>query len=143
MSRIYWDSMLFIYLVEKHSIFGPQVNHILARMEQRGDRLFTSVFTLGEVLVGARRLKLTNVEHEVKDFFLGPGSPVSMLPFTPEVAERYADIRATSKIAAPDAIHLATAAMEGMDMFLTNDRSLARKTIAGIGHISDLASVPL
>jgi uncharacterized protein len=143
MSRIYWDSMLFIYLVEKNSTFGPRVMQILARMDQRGDRLYTSMFTFGEVLVGARKHKWTQIEDEIRILFLNSNSAITLLPFTVDVADRYATIRATIRIDPPDAIHLATAAVEGVDMFLTNDRSLARKTVPGIGFISDLTTAPL
>jgi predicted nucleic acid-binding protein len=111
-------------------------------MEQRGDRLYTSVFTLGETLVGVRKHGNTQVEDEIRNLFLSSNSAITLLPFSIDVADRYATIRATTRIEPPDAIHLATAAVEGVDMFLTNDRSLARKTIPGIGFISDLSSAP-
>ena len=31
MSRIFWDTMLFVYLLEGHSNFGPQVRKTLER----------------------------------------------------------------------------------------------------------------
>src|SRR5262245_29931687 len=54
MSRIYWDSMLFIYWLEKQAQFLPVVERVLTRMEARNDTLCTSAFTLGEVLVGPK-----------------------------------------------------------------------------------------
>ena len=51
MAKIFWDTSLFIYLFEEHPAFGDQVAQIRRRMLARGDRLFTSALTLGEILV--------------------------------------------------------------------------------------------
>jgi predicted nucleic acid-binding protein len=40
------------------------------------------------------------------------------------MADRAASIRARYRLRTPDAIHLATAILEGVDVFLTNDRDL-------------------
>ena len=55
MSRIYWDSMLFIYWLEDHPHYAKQVDAIHSRMKQRQDRLITGAFTFGEVLAGTYR----------------------------------------------------------------------------------------
>ena len=39
MSRIYWDTMLFIYWLEEHPTYVDRLRQILARMEARGDQL--------------------------------------------------------------------------------------------------------
>ena len=54
MSRVYWDSMLFIYMLEGNPAFSPIVDGILREMDQRDDTLCTSIFCLGEVLTGRR-----------------------------------------------------------------------------------------
>ena len=55
MSRIYWDSMLFIYWLEDRAGYARRVDAIYTRMQQRGDRLITGAFTFGEVLAGVYR----------------------------------------------------------------------------------------
>jgi predicted nucleic acid-binding protein len=52
MSRIYWDTMLFVYWLEEHPDHGARMSQIHERMEARRDTLCTSGFTLGEVLTG-------------------------------------------------------------------------------------------
>ena len=47
MSRVYWDSMLFIYWLEDHPQYAPRVDAIRARMEERHDQLITGAFTFG------------------------------------------------------------------------------------------------
>ena len=55
MSRIYWDSMLFIYWLEGNPQFGKKVDAIWSRMQERNDQLLTAALTFGEVLAGAYR----------------------------------------------------------------------------------------
>ena len=56
MSRIYWDTMLFIYWLENNPKFAKRVGAIRTRMEERGDRLITGAFTFGEVMAGPYRV---------------------------------------------------------------------------------------
>ena len=51
MSRIFWDTNLFIYLLENNPTFMPYVENLRIRMLSRGDQLLTSTITLGEVLI--------------------------------------------------------------------------------------------
>jgi uncharacterized protein len=136
MSRIYWDSMLFIYLLEGNPTFGPRVREILEGMIQRGDTLCTSVFSVGEVLCGPRQIGSDSGADRVKQFFTG--SDIEILPFTVETADRFSIIRTTTGAHPPDAIHLATAAAAETDLFLTNDKQLLRLQIPGIKFIAGL-----
>ena len=51
MSRIFWDTNLFIYLLEPNEEFSPMTRELRIKMLRRGDVLLTSTITLGEVLV--------------------------------------------------------------------------------------------
>jgi predicted nucleic acid-binding protein len=72
----------------------------------------------------------------VTTYFRPPS--VEMLEFDLPAAIHYAQIRNEHKVAPADAIHLASAARRGVDLFLTNDRRLARKIIPGISFIAGL-----
>ena len=52
MSRVYWDSMVFVYWLENHPQYAPRAEHIFRSMQSRGDQLCTSYLTMGEVLAG-------------------------------------------------------------------------------------------
>jgi len=134
--KIYWDAMLFAYLLEANPLFGPKVASILRKMIERDDTLCTSVFSLGEVLTGPRKDGSVSGVDAVKQFF-GSDS-VSLLPFTPETADRFSMIRASTGAHPADAIHLASAAQAQVDLFLTNDRKLLQFQIPGIKFIADL-----
>lgn len=136
MSRIYWDSILFIYWLDDNPHFAQRVASIYARMGERRDELITSAVTLGEVLAGVNRRGLISRAGEVRNQLLSLLSEV--VPFTADTANHYATIRGRMKIASPDAIHLACAASAGTDLFLTNDKNLVGKIIPGIQFIASL-----
>jgi len=48
-SRIFWDTNLFIYLFEKNAEFLKPTQALRNRMIERGDELITSTMTLAEV----------------------------------------------------------------------------------------------
>jgi len=136
-SRVYWDSMLFVYLLEGNQGFAPQVQAILEEMEKRGDTLCTSVFTLGEVLTGPRKFGLPADVNRTRQFFMSSGR-VEMLPFSATTSDRYSVIRAATTVASADAIHLATASEFGVELFITHDKKLQRLSIPGIHFITGL-----
>jgi len=136
MSRIYWDSMLFIYWLDDNPLFAKRVAAIHARMRERNDELITSTVTLGEVLAGAYRKGPPDRVDEVRIALLALLSAV--VPFTAETAEHYGRIRGSTNIASPDAIHLACAAAAKTDLFLTNDKDLVGKFVPGIQFIASL-----
>ena len=51
MSRIFWDTNLFVYLFEDYGELSLRVVTLRQRMLERNDELCTSTLTLGEVLV--------------------------------------------------------------------------------------------
>jgi predicted nucleic acid-binding protein len=135
-SRVYWDSMLFIYLLEAKPDYFKKVKRIHRSMLQRGDALCTSVFTFGEVLTGLRKQKDETGIRGVKEFMLS--DEVEILPFNLEAADRYSRIRAETRVSQADGIHLATAAAAGVDLFITNDEKLRKLEISGIKFFADL-----
>lgn len=141
MSRIYWDTMLFIYWLEGHPVFAKRVGEIHRRMEARGDQLITGAFTLGEVLAGPYRKAAVQKVDEVRRLLLN--SVAEIIPFTAETADRYYRIRGTLRVSPADAIHLASAAQAGTDLFLTNDRELPGKIVPGIQFIATLDTTVL
>lgn len=137
MSRIYWDTMLFIYWLEGNPQFGDRVNAIWSRMQERNDQLITGALALGEVLAGTYKLRADKERiQEVKAALEIAISAV--IPFTAETADMYGRIRGTLGIPAADAIHLACAATANTDLFLTNDKNLLGRVIPGIQFIAGL-----
>ena len=133
MSRIYWDTMVFVYWLENHPIYAKRVQHILSKMEERQDRLCTSTFTLAEVLVGPYKVGDALAAKKIRGVFESPF--IELLPFNMATADQYARIRVQHRVSPADAIHLSCAAQSGTDLFLTNDAALSGKVIPGIQFI--------
>jgi len=136
MSLVYWDTMLFAYLLEGHPEFKPRVAQIARRMEERGDTLCTSVFTVGEVLAGPSRTQRWDEVSKLRAFFRSP--ELRLLEFKLSTAEIFAEIRGRAGVGSGDAIHLACAAEARVDLFLTHDKRLAKKIIPGVQFIATL-----
>jgi predicted nucleic acid-binding protein len=133
MTRVFWDTNLFVYLLEGGA-FAARVKHLRARMLERGDQLVTSALTLGELLVQpAERSPAAVRDHETTLRQIA-----TILPFDASAASRYAAIRADRAIKAPDAIQLACAATAGVDLFITNDDRLSRKHVPDVKFITSL-----
>jgi uncharacterized protein len=138
-SRIYWDSMLFIYWVEGNPQFGKKVDAIWSRMQERNDQLFTAALTFGEVLASAYRCGAN--QERVQKLRTELEIAVSkVIPFTSENADLFGRIRGSLSVSSADAIHLACAASAGTDLFLTNDKNFVGKVIPGIQFIAGLDS---
>jgi len=141
MALVFWDTNLFIYLLEPSPAFGEQVRQLRLRMLARGDGLATSALTIGEVLVGPVRVRNDAVYKQYLSMFSQP--QIRVLKFDLEAAGHYAYIRHDKSIQPPDAIQLACAASAGIDLFITNDDRLSRKNIPGINFITSLARAPI
>jgi predicted nucleic acid-binding protein len=142
MSRVFWDSNLFVYLFEQNSQFSAGVKSLLTRMEIRGDQLFTSALTVGEVLAkpyerGDMAL-CTRYENAMQQAAV-------ILPFDRSAARQFAKLRAQRalRIRPPDAMQLACAGIAGMDLFLTNDTRLHSMKVDGIQFITSVERAPL
>jgi len=138
-SRVYWDTMLFIYWLEENPQFGKRVDAIWSRMQERNDRLITGALAFGEMFAGAFR-RGAEIERIQKVRAALEDAVSEVIPFTAETAYVYGRIKGSLKIPSADAIHLASAATAGTDLFLTNDKGLIGKVIPGIQFIAGLDS---
>ena len=135
MSRIFWDAMLFIYLLEDNKQFAPRIRELLGRFYRRRDVLLTSQLALGEAMAGgaASRMKSDEIRTTMNDMGFG------FLSFDANCVETFSRLRSLERLKAPDSIHLACAASSGVDMFLTNDTQLLKRRlhVPGIRFIAD------
>lgn len=135
MSRIFWDTNLFVYLFEGRSAEAEQVCALRRRMLERGDELLTSALTLGELLV--KPVEVGN-EELARHYERAIPRAATVLPFDLRIASRFAEIRRDRSIRPPDAIQLACAGAAGVNLFITNDKRLHRKQVRGIDFIQSL-----
>jgi predicted nucleic acid-binding protein len=135
MSRVFWDTNLFIYLFEGRGHFCERVVALRERMLERGDELYTSALTLGEILV---KPVGSGDEDLAAHYQRSISQAAVVIPFSEDAAPVYARIRADRSLRAPDAIQLACASAAGIDLFITNDDRLARKSVPGIQFLVSL-----
>ena len=138
-SRIFWDSNLFIYLIEDQAEHAEQVAALRKRMIERDDELLTSALTLGEVLVKPVETRNADLMQSYEQMIvLG----ATVVPFDLHAAPKFAEIQQDRSIKTPDAIQLACASAANTDLFITNDDRLSKK-IPGIQFIRSLEKAML
>ena len=135
MRRIYWDSMLFIYLLEGSAKYTSRVRHLLTQSYEREDRLFTSYLALGEVMAGAKGPGAMEKSKIIRETAHEMG--FTYLPFDSGAVDTFSHLRAVHRVKIADAIHLSCAAAEGIDLFLTGDKELLKLHVPGIHFIAD------
>jgi predicted nucleic acid-binding protein len=135
MSRIFWDSMLFIYLLEDHPAFAPRVQQLLDRAYNRGDVLYTSYLALGEMMAGAEKMPKPQKAAALRATIREMG--FACLPFDEGAVAPFGRLRSRERLKIADSIHLACAASAGIDLFLTGDKDLVKLDVPGIQFIAD------
>ncbi len=136
MSRVFFDTNLFIYLLEGEGERGARVSGLIERISERRDELLTSTLTLAEVLVKPLSVGDVAWAERYEKLMTAPG--VSLLPFDRSCARIYAQLRQDRTVKPPDAIQLSCAAGARCDLFITNDERLSRKVVPGIQFIASL-----
>ena len=106
MSRIFWDTNLFIYLIEEFGDLSARVITLRKRMIERGDELYTSALTVGEILIKPVEAGNEALARRYESALL---RGAVIIPFDLEPARIYASIRKDRTIRPPDAIQLACA----------------------------------
>jgi predicted nucleic acid-binding protein len=137
MSRIFWDTNVFIYLFEKHPVHHAEVVRLRTKMLKRGDELLTSWLTVGEVQVQATATSKRTSSAPYRDAIV---SSSSLLVFAEDAANSYRDLRNATTVKGPDALQLACAAASGVELFVTNDKKLHGLRISGIHFIASIAA---
>ena len=131
MTRIFWDTSLFLYLFQGRE----DVKRLRERMIARDDRLFTSSLTMGEVLV-----RPTAAGDDVASRYeTAMTRAATIVPFDLAAARRHAVLRSDRSIESHDLIQLACASAAGIDMFITHDDRLAGKVVPGVKFITSLS----
>jgi predicted nucleic acid-binding protein len=140
MSRVFWDTNLFIYLFEDYGKLSERVVALRHAMLARGDQLFTSTLTLGEILVKPMEQKDAELAQRYEHAI---ASAAIVIPFDGKAAKKFAALRRGGAIQPPDAIQLACASSAGVDLFLTQDARLHGKQVDGIQFIAPVERAPL
>lgn len=121
MSLTFWDSNLFIYLIEEVQPFVQQVEQIVYTMRQERHQLITSALTVCETLVKPVQEQRQDLIEKYQVLF----QQINIVPIEPTLAPTFAMVRSERAIKTPDALQLSCALKAGAEHFITNDNRLS------------------
>lgn len=123
------DTAVFIYFIEEDPRFLPLIDPLFREADQGTRELVTSALTMLEVLVvpyrAGNRLLADRYES-----LLTRSRGIRLVDLTRGQLRAAAQLRATTGVKTPDALHLVAAIGTGCRTFLTNDRRLP--TVPGL-----------
>jgi predicted nucleic acid-binding protein len=128
---IYLDANSIIYSVEKHRVYWPLVQPIWLAAKGNAIEIVSSELTLLETLVGPLKAGNAALAQAYEQLF--QQAQTRLLPVSQTTLRDAAQLRATTKLKTPDAIHAATALKVGCSVFITNDRAF--KIISGLSVV--------
>lgn len=119
---VYIDTSIVIYTVENHPDYWQLLQPLWSKLRNREVQIFSSELLILEALVRPIR---DNNQQLLDDYerFLSLGG-IRLIPINQTIVREAAQLRATSNLRTPDAIHVATAINTSSTLFLSNDRRL-------------------
>lgn len=119
-SKIFLDSMVFIYTVEKNPIYYNISYSLIDGMETGKYLGYTSVMSLIETLA-KKDLRTNTTKYDYIAAFFANVNNLTVAKIDHEIAYTTAGLRRNYNISIPDAIQMATAMINTCDLFITND----------------------
>ena len=123
------DTSAFIYLLEGHGNRGGTAVDLFAALRQAVK--VTSIVTAVEVLTFCQTPDRADLAAMYR-LYLSSAKRIRVLDVNWPIAEKAASLRARYSLRTPDAIQVATAITAGAELFITNDRKLARISEIGV-----------
>ena len=120
---VYFDANIFISLLEHHSDLGEVCLSIVQSAVDKELDGYSGDLVLAELLVKPLKDNNARAVKAVKDLFLKE-TRIELLPHKRSTFETAALLRANYKIKLPNALHIATAIENHIEVFLTNDREI-------------------
>jgi predicted nucleic acid-binding protein len=118
------DSNCFIYLIEG-SAFAQQLHDLFQHIEQGKLEAVTSTLTYTEVLTAPYKTKNSQLIEEYRTT-LRHFPHLRFRSLDLPIADRSAQYRVQYGLKTPDAIQLATAVIEEVDVFITHDQDFRK-----------------
>ncbi len=120
-SRVYLDANIWIYALEGYPSFIQDLTALLQSIAQGTLTAITSELSLAEALV--KPIQNQNVaQQEIYKQAICSRQNVFVVPIQRNVLIEAAQLRASTNLKLPDAIHAATALVTQCSTFLTNDQ---------------------
>lgn len=116
---VYVDTAVVIYSVEFNPDYWQLLQPLWAKLQANEISIASSKLTLMESLVVPLKNGNTVLINAYEQLL---SSQVTLIPISQTILKSAAQLRATTNLRTPDAIHAATALDAGCTLFLTNDR---------------------
>ncbi|NJN38808.1 MAG: type II toxin-antitoxin system VapC family toxin [Acaryochloridaceae cyanobacterium CSU_3_4] len=127
-SLIYIDTSVIIYTIEQVPGYCTLLETLWDKFQAGAVNLFSSELLLLESLVLPLRMGNTRLVNAYENLLLS--SSLWLVSISQAVLRDAAELRTTTRLKTPDAIHATTALRENCTLFLTNDRQF--RTVAGL-----------
>lgn len=137
--RIYLDTNIWIHMFEDVGDFSQALVALFNAIDTGTFAAVTSELTLLEVLVKPIQNNNTD-QQEIYTEALTSTDTLSVIPIERSILIQAAQIRGTTKVKLPDAIHVATAISSQCTTFLTNDKQLQTVTALPVVLLSQLTA---
>ncbi len=124
---VYLDVNIWIYALEGYPDFWEEITLLFQAIDRGNLKAVTSELSLAEALVKPMQLQNESLQKAYKTA-ISNRQNVAVLPVEREILIQAAQLRSTSKLKLPDAIHGATALKAQCTSFLTNDRAFKEIT---------------
>ena len=135
------DTSVLIYVMEKHPTFGPLAQIILDAMAAGSLEAVVSEISVIETLVMPYKKQDIATAQQYITFF-DMCSNLEVFPVDRAVAQRAAQLRATTKLKTPDAIVVANSLLHGAEAVITNDGRWGHITELPVLVLKDYVSTP-
>ena len=114
------DTPFLIYHLEDIKPYSDITAEIMDLVGEKNSKIFLSLISYTEILVGVLNQKKPDAEKAFKDFIMS--NPfIEILDFKYEIAELAADIRSETNLGLADSIIAATAIKADIKFLITND----------------------
>ena len=132
--QVYFDTNIFIYLLEGNVEYASQINTIYTALQNREMTACSSELLFTEILPPI--VKQNNAAFEIVKGFINENF-FQMMPLTEDICILAGFLRSDFPMKTPDALHVATALEQNCDVFLTNDRRIKAPKEIEIAYFSD------
>jgi predicted nucleic acid-binding protein len=116
---VYVDTMTLIYTVERYAAYFPLLEPLWQTAQAGTIEIVSSELALMETLVGPLKSGDAALVTAFEQALLG--TAMRLIPITQLILREGGQLRATTKLRTPDAIHAATSKSVGCVLFVTND----------------------
>lgn len=119
-SLVYVDTSTVIYSVEKFPEYVPLLAPLWLKLQAGEIEIVSSELILMETLVLPLRNSNSILINAYEQLLIS--SEMRLIPISQSILRQAANLRATSNLKTPDAIHVATALSVSCNQFITNDK---------------------